>query len=88
MRKRDEIALPQSCWNKAKESEILFVLLERDEAMAETIRFWAAKRIEKGLNADGDPQIVEALVTANLLEGKPTFEGIKWGAKCQGTSLT
>jgi hypothetical protein len=60
MLKRDEITNPNSCWNKAREDERLFILLDRDDAMADTIQFWINKRIELGKNKPGDPKLVEA----------------------------
>jgi hypothetical protein len=60
MRKTQEICKDNSCWNKALPSELMFVLLCRDETAPDTIEFWANKRIELGLNKPDDPQIVEA----------------------------
>lgn len=68
MRKKHEIARSDSCWNKATDDEILFVLLERDAAAPETIRFWARKRIELGLNKPDDIQIRNAMQTAMMIE--------------------
>jgi hypothetical protein len=60
VRKRDELADPKSCLNKARDDERLFVLLERDEAAPNTVRYWISERIRLGLNRPGDPKIVEA----------------------------
>jgi hypothetical protein len=60
MRKRDELADPNSCLNKAADNEWLFVLLGRDQASAATVRFWVAERIRLGLNEADDPKLVEA----------------------------
>lgn len=68
MLKRDELADPGSCWNKARDDERLFVLLERDEASADTIRFWARRRVALGKNVPSDDQIVSALDCARLME--------------------
>jgi len=65
MTKRLEKEDPQSCWNKAKEDELMFILLERDICMADTIRYWVERRIKTDKNKPGDPQIKEAL---NLAE--------------------
>lgn len=70
MRKRDELSDPKSCLNKANDSERLFVLLERDAAAPETIRFWIQKRIELGKNTPGDEQLVEAEVLAAVMEAR------------------
>lgn len=68
MRKRDELTDLNSCFNKADDSELMFVLLDRDAAAPETIRFWAAKRVKLGLNKWGDPKIVEAVRLALTME--------------------
>ena len=60
MRKRDELANPTSCLNKAADHEWLFVLLGRDPAAAETVENWIRLRIELGRNRAGDPKIKEA----------------------------
>lgn len=68
MLKSDEIIKPQSCLNLALPNEMLFVLLARDAAAAETIRFWAGARVAMGLNEPDDVQIKTALETANLMQ--------------------
>ena len=68
MLKTDEISNPNSCLNKARPDERLFVLLARDPAAPDVIRFWARKRIWLGKNKITDPQIVEALECARLME--------------------
>lgn len=68
MIKRDEATLPNTCWNKARADERVFVLLARDAAAPETLRFWASKRMELGKNQREDPQIVEALADADRME--------------------
>lgn len=50
MRKRDELTDPNSCMSRAKDDEWTFVLLGRDAAAVDTVRFWIAKRIELGKN--------------------------------------
>lgn len=64
-RERDE---PNSCWNKAGEEERVFVLLARDAAAPTAIRAWADCRIRLGKNQPNDPQIIEALECARLME--------------------
>lgn len=59
---------PTSCFNKALEGEMLFVLLGRDAAAAATVRYWVRRRIEEGLNTPSDSQIAEALNAAELME--------------------
>lgn len=59
---------PQSCFSKAFEGEMLFVLLGRDAVAADTVRYWIRRRIETGKNAPNDPQILEAESCAKLME--------------------
>lgn len=68
MRKRDELSNPDSCLNKARDGEILFVLLARDDAAPATIRFWIAERIRLGLNRPGDAKLFEAEKCAGQIE--------------------
>ena len=68
MKKTDEATQRNSCWNKARDDERVFVLLARDAAAPETLRFWASRRVELGKNQPGDPQIVEALDCADRME--------------------
>lgn len=70
MLKCDEMQNPGSCWNRAGFRERVFVLVGRDLAMPETIRFWVQKRIEKGKNVAGDKQIDEALQLADQIEAE------------------
>src|SRR6185312_15358213 len=55
-----ELSTPNSCWNKAQESEMVFVLLARDPAAPATINAWIRERIRRGKNHINDAQIVEA----------------------------
>lgn len=68
MLKIQERSIPTSCWNKAKDDEVVFVLKSTDKAMSTTIRFWIDKRVELGLNESGDDKIQEALITAQLVD--------------------
>lgn len=75
MFKRDEVFLPDSCFNKTKDDEYLFVLLERDPCAPETIRFWVSQRIKRGLNLSSDQKLLSALDVADRMEQsrcKPT----------------
>ena len=65
MIKRNEIARADSCLNRAKEDEMVFVLLGRDAAVPATILFWVKERIRLGKNKETDSQISEALAIAN-----------------------
>lgn len=65
MQKKHELTDKKSCLNKAKSNEWLFVLLGRDEAAPETIRYWCRQRVRLGKNKKSDPQIREALACAH-----------------------
>lgn len=60
MRKFDERHDPGSCFNKALEGEVVFVLLARDAAAPAAIEAWAQTRIALGLNVDSDKKIEDA----------------------------
>lgn len=68
MIKRDELDYTESCLNKARDNERLFVLLARDAAAPVAIRAWVAERLRLGKNTADDPQIVEAMDCARLME--------------------
>lgn len=68
---RDEEARSlTSCFNRARGFEMIFVLLARDAAAPAAIRAWVSKRIELGKNKADDPQILEALRCASIMEGQ------------------
>ena len=58
----------QSCWNKAADDEMVFVLLGRDVAAPGAIREWCRLRCLHGKNAPGDSQIQRALRCADFIE--------------------
>ena len=66
--KKEELTNPTSCFSKAHDDEVLFVLLGRDAATPDTIRFWVHKRLELGKNEASDPQIQTALLLARQIE--------------------
>jgi ribosomal protein S27AE len=68
MRKRDELTNPNSCMSRAKDGEMVFVLLGRDMAAPSAIRSWADNRVRLGKNKRDDAQIVEALHCADTME--------------------
>jgi hypothetical protein len=71
MKKCIEISDPTSCWNKAKDEELVFVLLGRDAAAPAAIEAWCAERIRLGKNKPGDEQIGEARSLAEIMrEGR------------------
>lgn len=67
MLKKDEISDPNSCWNKARLDERVFILLERDLASPVTIQSWVNERIRTGKNTPSDAQILEAVECAHLM---------------------
>lgn len=68
MQKKDELQNPKSCLNKAFDDEMVFVLLARDPCAPSVIREWCEMRVRRGLNAKEEPQIVEALECAKIME--------------------
>lgn len=68
MIKRMEKADGRSCWNKASDDEMVFVLLGRDTAAPRTIREWVKERLRLGKNKQDDQQIREALNAAEFIE--------------------
>ncbi len=69
MRKRDELISPASCLSKARDDEMIFVLLARDKAAPATIRAWIAERIRLGKNRPGDALLADAEQCAKTMEG-------------------
>jgi hypothetical protein len=70
MRKHLEVKDPKSCLNRARDGELVFVLLGRDVAAPGAIRVWCAKRVQMKKNKWGDAQIVEALNVADAMEAE------------------
>jgi hypothetical protein len=69
MLKQNEITDANSCLNKARRDEMMFILLARDPAAPATIRFWVEERIRLGKNnLVDDPQIIEAWDCAHAME--------------------
>lgn len=68
MIKREELTNPSSCMSRAKDDEMTFVLLARDKAAPDAIRYWAWRRIDLGKNTADDPQIKEALECARTMD--------------------
>lgn len=67
---RDELLNPNSCLNRAREDEMIFVLLGRDVVAPAAIRAWIRERIARGKNTPLDPQIVEAEECAKRMEAE------------------
>ena len=68
MIKLQELSDPNSCLNRAKDDELLFVLLARDPAAPWAIRAWIDERVRLGKNAPDDAQIEEAEQCARRME--------------------
>lgn len=68
MRQFLELKSADSCINKAKPDEWVFVLLGRDHSAPVAIRAWIADRIKSGKNQHHDPQIIEAEQCASAME--------------------
>lgn len=66
--KEKALKLLSSCWSKAKADEPIFILLGRDKAAAQTIRFWALERQKRALNRADDEQLVEAYALAKSID--------------------
>jgi len=60
MIKRDELARPDSCINRAADDEPVFVLRGKDAAAPAAIRWWIDHRMFCGLNSAGDAKLEEA----------------------------
>lgn len=83
MIKRDELSNPNSCLNRAKDDEYLFVLIDRDIAMPRAIRAWIEERIRLGKNTREDSQIQEAELAIQMILDKQDrrFNVLKEGKK-------
>lgn len=68
MRKIEELSCAKSCINRARDNEIVFVLLARDPAAPSTIRFWIEERIRLGINTPIDRQVIDAEICAVIME--------------------
>lgn len=68
MLKKQEMAIADSCLNKARDDERIFVILGRDKAAPAAIRAWCDERIRIGKNSVSDAQIQEALYCADKME--------------------
>jgi len=68
MLKEKELSDPNSCINKAKPGEMVFVLLARDAEAPRLVRDWARRRVDSGKNTPIDDQITEAYECAQEME--------------------
>lgn len=60
MLKKDELADPNSCLNRARDDEMIFVLLARDISAPGTVLDWIRRRIADGKNKPNDDQLADA----------------------------
>lgn len=72
MRKQFELNDSESCLNRAKDNEMVFVLRGHDVAAPYTIRAWVQMRVTMRKNKADDPEIIEALEAANIMERERT----------------
>lgn len=70
MKKYRELSDVNSYFNKADDTEMIFVLLARDICAPTIIRKWCELRVTQGKNIWEDDQIEEALITANIMESQ------------------
>jgi hypothetical protein len=68
MKKLLELESVNSCLNRAKNDETVFVLLARDECAPLVIRTWCGLRVGMGKNKWEDEQIQDALRCAEAME--------------------
>lgn len=67
MRKFQELNNANSCLNKAKPNELIFILRGHDLASPFAIEQWCAERIRLGKNKEDDDQIIEARLVAESM---------------------
>jgi hypothetical protein len=90
MRKRDELNNPAGCMARARDDEMVFVLLGRDEDAPDTIWDWIARRIRRGKNRPDDAQILEAARCALIMEAErePKAAGLDAAPAGEGEAMT
>lgn len=79
MTKQQNIDDPNSCWNKARLDEEMFIVLGRDVAGPATVRFWCHERLRVGKNSYTDEQIIqiiEARCCAARMQGGSTYDAV------------
>ena len=68
MKKIDEINHPDSCFNKAKDDEMIFVLRSTDPSAPIAIMAWITDRIRIGKNKFSNQKIQDAFNCAEVME--------------------
>lgn len=77
MEKHQEFSDPDSCLNRALDTEMVFTLLGRDESASNAIRYWAFDRVRRGKNIMSDRQIVGAIEAADRMDAeRSTIRGL------------
>lgn len=61
MRKKCEAEDPGSCWNKAADEELIFVLRGTDVASLSAVWSWINERVNRGLDQVVDHKIIDAI---------------------------
>lgn len=69
MTKAELLADPESCWNKAEDDEPVFVVLGRDPAAGDTVRYWATLSSHAGYHRQ--EKIHDAIEDAEALDEWP-----------------
>mgnify|MGYP001583639945 CR=1 FL=1 len=67
MTKREMLADPNSCLNRAADDEPVFVLLARDVAAPPAISSWMSFRARFGKNMFNDAQLLDAEAVADAM---------------------
>ncbi len=73
MRKRDELADPDSCLGRAEDDEPLFILRAKDGLSSTTVRAWADYAAKSGLHER--EKIDEARMCADTMDNWRTSKG-------------
>lgn len=68
MTKKEAIEDPNSCWNKAHDNDIVFILIQKDPQAPKTIQLWAAMRVLFGNDDLNAPKITSALDIADKID--------------------
>lgn len=77
MRKINELTNISSCLQRARNGEMVFVLLARDPAAPVAIMKWCEERVRLGKNVITDSQIMEAVHCADVMENERTGRWIE-----------
>jgi hypothetical protein len=71
VKKKDELSDPNSCFNKAGDDDMLFILLGKDHAAPAAVLAWIEERVRIERNLPDDPKLTEARQWAErALEGR------------------